>query len=77
LTRVTAILAEGVEVEFGGRKEILAANTIVLAAGTQPNDKLEAALRAMSVEFYKIGDCAKPRKAIDAIHEGFQVAFNL
>ena len=77
LTRVTAILAEGVEVEFGGRKEILAADTIVLAAGTQPNDELEATLRAMSVEFYKIGDCAKPRKAIDAIHEGFQVAFNL
>ena len=77
LTRVTAILSEGVEVEFGGRKEILAADTIVLAAGTQPNDGLEAALRAMSVEFHKIGDCGKPRKAIDAIHEGFQVALKL
>ena len=77
LTKVTAILAEGVEVEFGGRKEILAADTVVLAAGTQPNDELEAALRAMSVEFHKIGDCAKPRKAIDAIHEGFQVALKI
>ena len=77
MTRATAILAEGVEVEFGGRKEILAADTIVLAAGTQPNDELEAPLRRMSVEFYKIGDCANPRKAIDAIHEGFQVALKL
>ncbi len=77
LTEVTAILPEGVEVEFGGRKEILPADTIVLAAGTHPNDELEAALRAMSVEFYKIGDCEKPRKAIDAIHEGFQVALKL
>jgi 2,4-dienoyl-CoA reductase-like NADH-dependent reductase (Old Yellow Enzyme family)/thioredoxin reductase len=77
LTKATAILAEGVEVEFGGRKEILAADTIVLAAGTRPNDKLEAALRALPVEFHKIGDCANPRKAIDAIHEGFQVALKL
>jgi len=77
LTKVTAILAEGVEVEFSGRKEILAADTVVLATGTQPNDELEAALRAMSVEFHKIGDCAKPRKAIDAIHEAFQVALKL
>jgi len=51
--------------------------TIVLAAGTQPNDELEAALRAMSVEFYKIGDCAKSRKAIDAIHEGFKAAMKI
>jgi len=77
LTEVTAILSGGVEVEFGGKKEILAADTIVLAAGTQSNDGLEATLRAMPVEFYKIGDCAKPRKAIDAIHEGFRVALKL
>jgi pyruvate/2-oxoglutarate dehydrogenase complex dihydrolipoamide dehydrogenase (E3) component len=77
LTRVTAILSEGVEVEFGGRKEILAADTIVLAAGTQPKDELEAALRALPVEFHKIGDCLKPRKAIDAIHEGFQIGLRL
>jgi len=77
LTRVTAILAQGVEIEVGGRKEILAADTVVLAAGTRPNDGLEAALRARSVEFQKIGDCAEPRKAIDAIHEGFKAALRL
>jgi 2,4-dienoyl-CoA reductase (NADPH2) len=77
LTKVTAILAGGVEIEFGGRKETLPADTIVLAAGTRANDELEPALRGMSVEFHKIGDCAIPRKAIDAIHEGFKIGIRI
>ena len=77
LTRATLILAEGVEVEFGGLKEILAADTVVLATGVLPKNELEPALRALPVEFHKVGDCKEPRKAIDAIHEGFQVALKL
>jgi pyruvate/2-oxoglutarate dehydrogenase complex dihydrolipoamide dehydrogenase (E3) component len=77
LTQATAILEEGVEVEFGGRKETLPADTVVLATGIQPKNELEAALQGMSVEFHKIGDCVKSRKAIDAIHEGFQAAMKI
>jgi NADPH-dependent 2,4-dienoyl-CoA reductase/sulfur reductase-like enzyme len=77
LTRATAVLAEGVEVEFEGRKEILPADTVVLATGTRPNNELDAALRALPFDFLKIGDGATPRKAINAIHEGFQVALKL
>jgi 2,4-dienoyl-CoA reductase-like NADH-dependent reductase (Old Yellow Enzyme family)/thioredoxin reductase len=77
LTQATAILAEGVEVEFGGRKETLPADTVVLATGIRPNNELEAALRALPAELHKVGDCVKPRKAIDAIHEGFQAAMKI
>jgi 2,4-dienoyl-CoA reductase-like NADH-dependent reductase (Old Yellow Enzyme family)/thioredoxin reductase len=77
LTQATAILAEGVEVEFGSRKETLAADTVVLAMGIRPNNELEAALRTLTAELHKIGDCVKPRKAIDAIHEGFQVSLKI
>jgi NADPH-dependent 2,4-dienoyl-CoA reductase/sulfur reductase-like enzyme len=77
LTQATGILAEGVEVEFGGRRETLSADTVVLATGIQPNHDIEAALRGLPGEFHKVGDCAKPRKAIDAIHEGFQVALKI
>ena len=77
LTRATAILAEGVEVEFNGNKETLPADTVVLATGTRPNNELETALRALPGEFHKVGDCVKPRKAIDAIHEGFQVSLKI
>jgi 2,4-dienoyl-CoA reductase-like NADH-dependent reductase (Old Yellow Enzyme family)/thioredoxin reductase len=77
LTKVTGILPGGVEMEFGGRKEILPVDTIVLAVGTRANDELEAILREESLEFYKIGDCATPRKAIDAIHEGFKAGVRI
>jgi 2,4-dienoyl-CoA reductase-like NADH-dependent reductase (Old Yellow Enzyme family)/thioredoxin reductase len=77
LTQATAILAEGVEVEFDGRKDTLAADTVVLATGTRPDNQLEAALGALPAELHKIGDCVKPRKAIDAIHEGFQATLKL
>jgi 2,4-dienoyl-CoA reductase (NADPH2) len=66
-----------VEVEFGSRKETLAADTVVLAMGIRPNNELEAALRTLTAELHKIGDCVKPRKAIDAIHEGFQVSLKI
>ena len=77
LTKVTGILPGGVEMEFGGRKEILPVDTVVLAVGTRANDELEAILREESLEFYKIGDCATPRKAIDAIHEGFKAGLRI
>ena len=77
LTKVTGILPGGVEMEFGDRKEILSVDTIVLAVGTRANDELEAILRQEWVEFYKIGDCATPRKAIDAIHEGFKAGLRI
>jgi 2,4-dienoyl-CoA reductase-like NADH-dependent reductase (Old Yellow Enzyme family)/thioredoxin reductase len=77
LTQATAILAEGVEVEFDGNKETLPADTVVLATGIRPNNDLEAALRPLPAKLHKVGDCTKPRKAIDAIHEGFQAAVKL
>ncbi len=77
LTRATAILARGVEVEFEGNKETLPADTVVLATGIRPNNELEAALQGLPAEIHKVGDCVKPRKAIDAIHEGFQVALKI
>jgi 2,4-dienoyl-CoA reductase-like NADH-dependent reductase (Old Yellow Enzyme family)/thioredoxin reductase len=76
-TQATAILAEGVEVEFDGNKETLPTDTVVLATGIRPNNELEAALRALPAELHKVGDCVKPRKAIDAIHEGFKAALKI
>jgi NADPH-dependent 2,4-dienoyl-CoA reductase/sulfur reductase-like enzyme len=77
LTRAVAILPEGVEVEFAGQREILPADTVVLATGVRPNDDLAEALRKTGAEFHQIGDCRQPRKALDAIHEGFQTALKI
>ena len=77
MTQAKAIRKEGVEVEFNGQKEILPADTVVLATGVKENKELEECLKGLKVEFYKIGDCQSPRKAIDAIHEGFRTAFQI
>ncbi len=74
LTKATAVIPQGVKVEGG---EILLADTVILATGVQPNNSLEEGLKKLKIEFFSVGDCKTPRKAIDAIHEGYRVALNL
>jgi 2,4-dienoyl-CoA reductase (NADPH2) len=74
LTKATAIMPQGVKVEGG---EILPAGTVILATGVQPNKSLVEGLKKLKIEFFSVGDCKIPRKAIDAIHEGYRVALNL
>ena len=74
LTKATAVIPQGVEVEGG---EILLADTVILATGVQPNKSLEEGLKKLKIEFFSIGDCTSPRKAIDAIHEGFKTALKI
>lgn len=50
------------------------ADTVVLATGMKPNNSLYFSLKGKIAELYVIGDCFKPRKMIDAIHEGARVA---
>jgi len=49
---------------------------VVVAVGSRPRRELEEALAEEglldSLEVHKVGDCVKPRKAFDAIHEGFE-----
>ncbi|HYB21928.1 MAG TPA: FAD-dependent oxidoreductase [Thermodesulfobacteriota bacterium] len=74
LTEAKAILAEGVQIEFKEGQEFLPADTVVLATGVTPDRTLETPLKKLEIEFYAVGDCVKPQKAIEAIHEGFLAA---
>jgi 2,4-dienoyl-CoA reductase-like NADH-dependent reductase (Old Yellow Enzyme family)/thioredoxin reductase len=76
-TQVQAIQKDGLEVECSGRREFLPADTVVLATGLRENQELVEPLQRFNVKFYKIGDCVSPRKAIDAIHEGFRIALQI
>ncbi|MBN1627576.1 MAG: FAD-dependent oxidoreductase, partial [Deltaproteobacteria bacterium] len=69
--RAVAVRTEGLEIEKEGKREIIPADTIVLATGAKPENSLEKELKAIVGEVYVIGDAASPRKAIDAIREGF------
>ncbi len=61
----------------GTRIEIKA-DTVVLAAGLRPNRRIfDELVQVPNVEVYAVGDCAEPRMIYDAIHEGFEVAFEM
>lgn len=62
-----------------GRREVLKADTIVLAVGREPNIPREVVeeVRKMGKELYVIGDAKEVRKIVDAIREGFYTALNI
>lgn len=54
-------------------KIILEADNIVLACGSRPNNELSKQVKQIFKKVYEIGDCKKPRKVLEAIHEGFHI----
>ncbi len=52
-------------------------DTAVIAVGTKPNDSLYEQLKDKVKEIYKIGDCVRPRKALDATAEAFDLALKI
>ncbi|MEW6666166.1 MAG: DUF561 domain-containing protein [Thermodesulfobacteriota bacterium] len=58
-----------------GAKATLSADTVVLASGFKPARGLIEALKKVSdIEIVEAGDCVRPRKIFDAIHEGHLAA---
>lgn len=75
--RVSKIIEDGVVTETAEEQRVFPADTVVIAVGSRAEDGLWKLLAdegmLEEIEFHKIGDCVKPRKAYDAIHEGFEV----
>ncbi|MDY6917892.1 MAG: FAD-dependent oxidoreductase [Chloroflexota bacterium] len=65
---------DGIYVAFNGDLVFLEADTVVLATGMQSENSLAEALKNVVPEVHSIGDAVSPRDALDAIHEGAQVA---
>jgi 2,4-dienoyl-CoA reductase-like NADH-dependent reductase (Old Yellow Enzyme family)/thioredoxin reductase len=58
-----------------GVRTTLPADTVVLAAGFRSNRELIEGLKAdPSVQVFEAGDCVRPRKIFDAVHEGHLAA---
>ena len=58
-----------------GREEEIACDSVVLAIGLRPERRLiDGLTREEGIEVFEVGDCVKPRRILDAIHEGFRVA---
>jgi NADPH-dependent 2,4-dienoyl-CoA reductase/sulfur reductase-like enzyme len=74
--RLVEVTATGIKVvdNMGAATEI-AADSVVLAAGFQPNRDLIEGLREFpAVRVAEVGDCVRPRKIYDAIHDGHLAA---
>ena len=72
---IEEITGEGVvAIDKGWKRHNFEADTVVIAMGYTPNRTLYEGLKDEAPELYMIGDCVKPRKVIDAVHEGAYVA---
>jgi 2-enoate reductase len=74
-TKVLEITEVGIEIaDRYNKRDVLKADTVVLAAGFKPNDSLSEALKDKVPEIYILGDCVMPRRVIHAVWEGFRFA---
>ncbi len=76
-TKVERISEKEVIAMKNGERLTLPADSVVLAVGSKPNKSLAEAIREKFPEIYEIGDCVEPRKALQAIHEGWDVALKI
>ncbi|MDY6796157.1 MAG: FAD-dependent oxidoreductase [Actinomycetota bacterium] len=66
-----------VVVEIEGSEEEIAANSVIIAAGSHPAGELYQELKDSGIDVYLIGDAKKARKAIDAMREGYETALEI
>jgi len=79
--RVQCITAGSLIADRGGEALEIMADTVVIAAGSSANNALESELGVSgllaNIQLFRIGDCKEPRKATEAIHEGFEIGLRL
>ena len=68
---VKEITNDGVVYSTEDKKEVVKADTIVNTIGYIPEDEIYRKLEGKVPEIYLIGDSKKPRRAVEAIEEGF------
>lgn len=78
---VEDITPGGVVASTGSGLREFDADTVVIAAGAVARDEIEGMLEAEGLagkfEIHRIGDCLSPRKALEAIREGFDLGLSL
>jgi pyruvate/2-oxoglutarate dehydrogenase complex dihydrolipoamide dehydrogenase (E3) component len=75
---VTDILESEIRYETGGLKQRMKnIDQVILALGTASERTLLDRMGEIGVPVFSIGDCVRPRKAIEAIREGFDLALEI
>ncbi len=75
---VKEVLADGLRIEREGTEEKIGPfDTVVLAVGLEPCNDLRFKLEGKVVRFITIGDALTPRKALEAIAEGYHAGLEV
>ena len=69
--KAVEINEQGVLLEKDGSRELLAADTVVIAAGATPVNMPAGELEGLFEEIHIVGDARNPRNALEAIREGW------
>jgi 2,4-dienoyl-CoA reductase-like NADH-dependent reductase (Old Yellow Enzyme family)/thioredoxin reductase len=74
---VTEINEKGVYIVFDERLAFIPADTVVMAVGVKPENRLIEALKGIVPEVYAIGDCVQPRDLMEATREAAKLAHEI
>jgi len=76
--KVEKITERGVHVTWAQKyPEFFEADSVVIAVGMKPVDKIAKDLKGKVASLYKVGDCAEPGKVKEAISSGFQAGLRV
>ena len=76
-TRVTGMKKNEALAQQGDNDICFPIETVILAVGVRPNRELAGVLEYSGMEIHVIGDAFQPRKALEAIWEGFKVGLKI
>jgi 2,4-dienoyl-CoA reductase-like NADH-dependent reductase (Old Yellow Enzyme family)/NADPH-dependent 2,4-dienoyl-CoA reductase/sulfur reductase-like enzyme len=60
-----------------GKQHLIEYDTLIMAAGLKPNEKLYKEIKSIVPDTYLVGDAKQPRYIMDAISEGFKTAYSI
>jgi 2-enoate reductase len=75
--KILEITDQNILIENAGKKEVLEADTVVMAIGLKSETTLIDGLKNANFPVHCIGDCISPRKIQSTIWEGFRLALNI
>ena len=76
-TRALEITESGIVIETGSVEETIAADTVVIAAGSRPYNPLQPLLEKNKIPFQTAGDAVSIARAFDAVHQGFAAGIHV
>ncbi|MDP2954626.1 MAG: FAD-dependent oxidoreductase, partial [Chloroflexota bacterium] len=71
------VTPQGLKITHEGKTSLVEADTIVIAAGAQPDTSLYQALQGKVPELHLVGDAMAPRKIESAMEEGYRAGLTV